>query len=61
MKNEHRFMPSSSWLLCRLRRPLLPLAAAIGIGAALSVSNGPSVGLAIGAALALMIIAVRRR
>lgn len=54
-------MLSSSWLLCRLRRPLLPLAAAIGIGAALSVSNGPAVGLAIGAALALMTIAVRRR
>jgi len=36
------------------------LAIPIGVGTALSVSNGPAVGIAIGAALAIVLIAARR-
>jgi len=36
------------------------LAIPIGVGAALSVSNGPAVGVAIGAALAIVLSAARR-
>jgi hypothetical protein len=36
------------------------LAIPIGVGAALSVSNGPAVGVAIGAALAIILSAARR-
>lgn len=36
------------------------LAIPIGVGAALSVSNGPAVGVAIGAALAIVLFATRR-
>jgi len=36
------------------------LAIPLGVGAALSVSNGPAVGVAIGAALAIVLMAARR-
>lgn len=47
--------PSSS-LCTRLSLLAIP----IGVGAALSVSNGPAVGVAIGAALAIVLLAARR-
>ena len=37
------------------------LALPVGLGAAFSVSNGPVVGIALGAALAIVLTAIRRR
>jgi hypothetical protein len=39
----------------------IPFAIAIAVGAALTISNGPAVGISIGAALALLSLVIRRR
>jgi hypothetical protein len=53
--------PPTKSLASRLCGTTIPFAVAIAVGAALTISNGPAVGISIGAALALLSLIIRRR
>ena len=53
-------MKNTVTALSSLCSRLTQLAVPVGVGAAISVSNGPAVGIAIGAALALVMTLARR-
>lgn len=58
MKNDPVPALSPSRSLCARS---WPFAIPVGVGAALGVSNGPATGIAIGAALMIILVAARRR